>query len=131
MATSGVLAREAPARFDAVQDRHVEVHQHRVGLEAGDEVDRFLPVGGGADDLYVWEEYVWEEYVWEEPEHEHEPLSDGGLVVGHHDPERRRLAPWPAHWGTCAVTTHLPPPSGPASNEPAIRSRRSRIPARP
>ena len=80
-------------------------------------VDGLPAVGGGRDDLDVGEE----------PEQQDEALADAGLVVGDHDPQRRRVV---CHCGTCAVTTQLPS-SGPAWSEPSIRSSRSCIPTSP
>src|SRR5439155_17008371 len=47
------LGQNLAGRVDAVEDRHVQVHDHDVWLEGVGEVDDLLPVSGLADDLDV------------------------------------------------------------------------------
>ena len=44
---------EASGRFDPVEDRHADVHQHDVGSEALDDLDRVETIGGLTDHLDV------------------------------------------------------------------------------
>ena len=48
------LAGDLGRRVDAVAARHLDVHDHQVGLEALGQLDGFLPVAGLADDLVAF-----------------------------------------------------------------------------
>ena len=50
---AGASSRNRSIALDAVQARHDEVHEHDVGLQGGDGVERGLAVGRLADDLDV------------------------------------------------------------------------------
>jgi hypothetical protein len=51
----GVLGGQPAGGADAVQDGHVQVEQDRIGLMLGHELQRLLPVRGGANHLDVGE----------------------------------------------------------------------------
>jgi hypothetical protein len=105
----------------AVEDRHVQVEQDRVGLVLGDKVDGLLPVGCCGDDLDAGRH----------AEQQDEAFPHAGLVVGDDDPQNG--GPGSAvgsHRGTCAVTVHWPLLRPPVS-VPSSISRRSRIPTSP
>jgi len=44
---------DAPCRLDAVEDRHADVHQHNVWLDALGELHRLASVGRLPGDLYA------------------------------------------------------------------------------
>ena len=72
-----MLASQSLGRADAVEHRHVQVEQDRVGLVLGDGGERLLAVGDGGDDLEIGDHI----------EHHLQPLADDRLVVGDHDPQ--------------------------------------------
>ena len=75
----GVLGGQPADGADAVQDGHVQVEQDRVGLVLGHEVQRLLPVRGGADHLDVGQPV----------EQQDQALAHAGLVIGDDDAQRR------------------------------------------
>src|SRR4051812_10765226 len=86
----GTLLEHAPGRLDAVDARHVEVHDDHVGLQLAGALDRLRPVGGGADELDVVDRR-------DEPA---EALADHAVVVGEQHPD---------HAGT-SISTVVPSP---------------------
>ena len=102
---------QAPGCLDTVATRHTQVHQHDVGMQSLDELDRLLAVGGRADDLDAGQQ----------AEQRRQALANDALVVREHD---RR------HAGTQS-STRKPAPVGPAASVPPSSSARSRIPVRP
>jgi hypothetical protein len=71
----GMLARQPLGRADAVEHRHVQVEEDRVGLVLGDRGERLLTVGDRGDDLEVGHHV----------EHHLQPLADDRLIVCDHD----------------------------------------------
>ena len=109
---------EPPGGLDAVENGHVQVDEHGVGLVLFGKREGFDAVGGRADDGDLGQQV----------EHEDEPVTHRGLVVRHDDTDRFGCGV--GHRGTRARTVH-PPSVGPAVSAPSMRSRRSRIPASP
>ena len=78
-AVSGPVGEQPPRRLDAVQARHVEVHEHDVGLGVARALDGLLAVGGEADELHVGQRL-------DEPS---EAVADDAVVVGDEDADHR------------------------------------------
>ena len=91
--------------------RHAQVHEHDVGVVAGRERDRLLPVGRRADQLDAVEQ----------TEQRAEALAHDALVVGEQDAD---------HAGSHS-STRKPSPVGSAHRRPPSSSARSRMPVRP
>ncbi len=89
--------------------------------------DRFVTVGGQADDLEAGFGV----------EHGRQGLANSPLVIGDHNSEGRSVAAHVvsrplrcASLGTLSLTCH-PDPNGPATSVPPMSSARSRNPSRP
>ena len=80
-----LLGEDLARGLDPVHARHVEVHQHDVGLELLGLLDRLGAVGGGADELDVLEP----------ADQAAEAVADDAVVVGEQDADHR---------GTSSVT---------------------------
>ena len=127
-----MLGDEPAGGADAVEHRHVQVEQDRVGLVLGHQLQRLFAVRGRADHVDAGQA----------AEQQDKALADAGLVVG--DDEAQRLVgghrappsaaaaspPLASASGSSAVTAHSLSP-GPASSVPFSSRSRSRIPVSP
>lgn len=107
-----------PGGFDAVHDRHADVHHDDVGREAIAHVDRCRTVGSDGHDGDVGLEF----------EQRCEVAPDAGVVVGDHRPDGAGQDP---DTGRMADTIHPPFGDGPITRCPPQASARSRIPIKP
>src|SRR5262252_4302238 len=76
---AGMLGGQPADGADAVQDRHVQVEQDRVGLMLGHKFKGLLPIRGGADHLDAGQP----------AEQQHQALAHAGLVISDDDAQRR------------------------------------------
>jgi hypothetical protein len=65
------------SRSDPVEDRHVQVHEHDVGLKVSSQLDRLPAVPRAAGDLDALVEL----------QRERQRFHEEGVIVGDHDPE--------------------------------------------
>src|SRR5205823_11067274 len=107
---------DAAGGFEPVELRHADVHQHDVGLQRADLVDRLASVGGLPDHLH--RRLGVEDHA--------EPGAHERLVVDQQDADQTRPST-----GSCARSTKPPPSRGPASSVPPYNATRSRMPTRP
>ena len=101
---------------EAVEHRHLNVHQGDVRAVLGGQGDRLPPVGGLGDHLDVVFRF----------EQRPDAAADQRLVVGQQDPDHDG-----ARAGSSAYTWKPPPSRGPAWSRPPSAVTRSRMPMRP
>ena len=98
---SGRAASDLPARLDTGHDRHPDVHQDEVRLQAIDQVDGFATIRGEADDLMS-----------PRLQQRRDPVPEEGMVIGQHDPHQSIPAMASGGLPVATLSATRQPPSG-------------------
>src|SRR6478735_6673183 len=114
-----MLDGEPCRRRDTVEDGHPQVHEHDVGMQRVDQVERLRAVLGGTDDRDLLADL----------EKGRQRLAEQRLVVNDQD-AYRSVAPQ-GHAGSSTRTARPVPGVDSTVREPPSRSARSRMPMRP